>query len=274
MQITNKSVLTNVTKGENIEINVYWPKYPDTIDSFSLFQIPFLALCQLLCFCVWLLSIKKWPETYNLQLQCHILDIVLFQPIVMKHGHCLIDQDFFMPFSRFDSVINQCFFQYPENFFLLRGNHECASINRIYGFYDECKCSKSMLSKVKLNVFWSDYQEKNVNFSWSSLVKMSVLWQDNHLISTLQANGGTTSSCGRPSQTVSTGKSQKYYTTMNPWPDRMWNCSTLAKYSIVEYTSSNCWVWSKVGSQMLICWITAPSVKLCIKYWINLDRKT
>ena len=28
---------------------------------------------------------------------------------------------------------------HPNRFHMLRGNHECASINRIYGFFDECK---------------------------------------------------------------------------------------------------------------------------------------
>ena len=42
--------------------------------------------------------------------------------------------------------------KYPENFFLLRGNHECASMNRIHGFYDECKFSTILFSSM-LNSF-------------------------------------------------------------------------------------------------------------------------
>lgn len=44
--------------------------------------------------------------------------------------------------------------KFPENFFITRGNHECASINSLYGFYDECKRRYSVnLWKTFINCF-------------------------------------------------------------------------------------------------------------------------
>jgi serine/threonine-protein phosphatase PP1 catalytic subunit len=42
--------------------------------------------------------------------------------------------------------------KYGENFFLLRGNHECGQINRMYGFYDECKRRYSIR-------IWKEFQD-------------------------------------------------------------------------------------------------------------------
>lgn len=43
---------------------------------------------------------------------------------------------------------------YPENLYMLRGNHECASICRVYGFYDEVKRRYSVkMWKIFCDVF-------------------------------------------------------------------------------------------------------------------------
>ncbi|CAI5451702.1 unnamed protein product [Caenorhabditis angaria] len=59
--------------------------------------------------------------------------------------------------------------KYPENFFLLRGNHECPSINRVYGFFEECN---RRYSSTRL---WLAFQETFSAMPFSGLVSERIL---------------------------------------------------------------------------------------------------
>lgn len=58
--------------------------------------------------------------------------------------------------------------KYPENFFLLRGNHECKSINRTYGFYDSCK----RVYSIKL---WHQFTQLFNNLPISAIIEDKIL---------------------------------------------------------------------------------------------------
>ena len=58
--------------------------------------------------------------------------------------------------------------KYPENFFILRGYHECASINRIYGFYDECAYTTHGTSLSLGTPTDGDLAQANVDITSSS----------------------------------------------------------------------------------------------------------
>ena len=77
-------------------------------------------------------------------------DIIIESFMTSVYEHCTILSQlfysvvyYFRSELRFNNSTLSSFctllIRYPENFFLLRGRDECASINRRNGFYDECK---------------------------------------------------------------------------------------------------------------------------------------
>ncbi|KAJ7648862.1 Serine/threonine protein phosphatase PP1 [Mycena rosella] len=96
-------------------------------------------------------------EEYEIQCLCaRAREIMITQPILLEleapikvcgdiHGQYydllrLFEYGGFPPDANYSSSATMSIgIKYPENFFLLRGNHESSSVNRIYGFYDKCK---------------------------------------------------------------------------------------------------------------------------------------
>ena len=61
--------------------------------------------------------------------------------------------------------------KYPENFFILRGNHECANVNKVYGFFDECKRRTNV--KVWKHSLWCKSTQKALASAPSGRIKQS-----------------------------------------------------------------------------------------------------
>ncbi|CAD5229933.1 unnamed protein product [Bursaphelenchus okinawaensis] len=59
--------------------------------------------------------------------------------------------------------------KYPDNFFLLRGNHECSAINRVYGFFEECT---RRYQSVRL---WQTFQDAFNAMPFAGLVGGKIL---------------------------------------------------------------------------------------------------
>lgn len=131
-------------------------------------------------------KLTSLPETYVMGLCLHMMEVFANEPVFLKlsaplvvagdtHGQFedllrVFEMGKYPPESRYlflgdyvdrgrNSIETICLLfalkiKYPKNMFLLRGNHEDASLNRVYGFYDECKRKYNVkLWKTFVDVF-------------------------------------------------------------------------------------------------------------------------
>ena len=64
--------------------------------------------------------------------------------------------------------------KYPENFFMIRGNHEAELVNRLYGFYDECRRRYN----VKL---WKEFTDEDIMLNYGkNLLTCLIGYQSQH----------------------------------------------------------------------------------------------
>uniref|UniRef100_A0A0K0DAX4 Serine/threonine-protein phosphatase n=1 Tax=Angiostrongylus cantonensis TaxID=6313 RepID=A0A0K0DAX4_ANGCA len=59
--------------------------------------------------------------------------------------------------------------KYPGNFFVLRGNHECSPINRVYGFFEECN------RRYQSTRLWLQFQDAFAALPFTGLVAGKIL---------------------------------------------------------------------------------------------------
>ena len=69
--------------------------------------------------------------------------------------------------------------KFPESVFLLRGNHECKSVNKSYGFYDTCR-------KVYSIKLWNQFTNLFNHLPISALIDDKILCMHGGLSPDLQ----------------------------------------------------------------------------------------